>query len=142
MRSLKRNKQKMYYSTYSNSIPVYERDENGEIIFINVGGELLSVETGETETGYSLPVEFKANISSSKGDASQELFGINLDYTKTISTTDMSLPISETSRIWLETVPRFNDDGTVDIDSADYSVAQVARSLNSIMYAVKKLQNG
>lgn len=143
MRSLKRNKQKMYYSTYSNSIPVYQLDENGKLMYTDIGGGVLKpIETGETIAGYSLPVKFKANISASKGDASQELFGINLDYTKTISTTDMSLPISETSRIWLETVPRFNDDGTVDIDSADYSVAQVARSLNSIMYAVKKLQNG
>lgn len=112
-------------------------------MFTDVGGGVLKpIETGENIAGYSLPIEFKANISASKGDANQELFGINLDYTKTISTTDMDLPISETSRIWLETVPRFNDDGTVDIDSADYAVAQVARSLNSVLYAVKKLQNG
>lgn len=132
----------MYYSTYSESAPVYERDENGDIVYINIGGEQVPIETGEYESGYSLPLEFKANISPAKGNADQEVFGLNLDYTKSICVTDMSLPISETSKIWYETEPVIKTDGMVDIDSADYSVVQVARSLNSIMYAVKKLQNG
>lgn len=31
MRYLKKNKQKLYYSMYSNEIPVYETDEDGKI---------------------------------------------------------------------------------------------------------------
>jgi hypothetical protein len=143
MRSLNRNKQKMYYSTYSNSIPVYETDENGNIIYIDINGQQVPIETGDFTKGYSLPVEFKENISSAKGETENEVFGVNLDYTKTISTTDLTLPISETSKIWKETEPVIKADGTVDIDSADYSVVAIGTSLNSVLYAVKKLpRNG
>lgn len=51
----------------------------------------------------------------------------------------MTLSISETSLIWYETEPRYNADGTVDSNSADYSVVTIARSLNNVVYAIKKL---
>lgn len=143
MRLLDRNKQKMYYSTYSNSIPVYQTDADGNIEYTSVDGQLVPIDTGETTKGYSLPVEFKENISSAKGESENEVFGVNLDYTKTISTTDITLPITETSKIWKETTPVIKADGTVDIDSADYSVVAIGKSLNSVLYAIKKLpKNG
>ena len=64
---------------------------------------------------------------------------MSLDYTKTISTCDMTLPISETSVIWFESEVKYNTDGTVDSSSADYSVVAIARSLNNVVYAIKKL---
>lgn len=143
MRSLERNKQKMYYSTYSNSITVYEKDENGNIIYIDIDGQQVPVETGDVTKAYSLPIEFKENVSSAKGESENEVFGVNLDYTKVISTTDLTLPISETSKIWKETEPVIKADDTVDIDSADYSVVAIGKSLNSVLYAIKKLpKNG
>ena len=39
MRSLKKNKQKLYYSLYSEEIPVYERDGDGNIKYIEVDGK-------------------------------------------------------------------------------------------------------
>lgn len=124
MRSLKRNQQKLYYATYDNRIPLY--DENHDF-------------TGEYTTGYSKPVVFYANISPARGDSSDEVFGKSLDYTKSIVTCQKDLPIDEYSRIWMETEPVVNEDGTADGDSADYAVVQVARSLNSVSYAVKRL---
>lgn len=64
---------------------------------------------------------------------------MSLDYTKTMSTSDMTLPISETSLIWFETEPQYNEDETVDSSSADYAVVAEARSLNNVVYAIKKL---
>lgn len=139
MRSLKKNKQNLWYSTYADQITIYQRDENGNIKYFDDGeGNLIPIEI-ETKAGYNNPVSFYANISAAKGTSDSEVFGVSLDYTKTISTCDMTLPISETSLIWYETEPRYNADGTVDSSSADYAVAAIARSLNNVVYAIKKL---
>lgn len=141
MRSLKKNKQKLWYSTYADQITIYERDENGEIIYDEIDGELIPQIKSE-RAGYNNPVSFYANISAAKGTSDSEVFGVSLDYTKTISTSDMTLPISETSLIWFETEPKYNADGTVDSSSADYSVVAVAKSLNNVVYAIKKRAKG
>ncbi|HIW82637.1 MAG TPA: hypothetical protein H9742_14145 [Candidatus Acetatifactor stercoripullorum] len=138
MRSLKKNMQKLHYSLYSKQIMIYEKDENGNIIYDEIDGEVLPRIIAE-RAGYSEPVSFYANISAANGTSDSEVFGVSLDYTKTISTSDMTLPISETSLIWFETEPTYNDDGTVNEASADYSVVAVARSLNNVVYAIKKL---
>lgn len=137
MRSLKKNQQKLWYSTYADQITIYKRDENGEIIYDEIDGERLLRIIAE-RAGYNNPVSFYANISAAKGTSDSEVFGVSLDYTKTISTTDLTLPITETSLIWYETEPRYNADGTVDSNSADYSVVAIARSLNNVVYALKK----
>lgn len=142
MRSLKKNQQNLWYSTYADQITIYERDENGNIKYFDDGeGNLIPIEKA-TKAGYNNPVSFYANISAAKGSSDSEVFGVSLDYTKTISTCDMSLPISETSLLWFETEPRYNADGTVDSSSADYAVAAIARSLNNVVYAIKKLAKG
>ena len=138
MRNLKKNQQRLQYATYLNQITIYERDENGEIIYDEIDGELIPRIKSE-QAGYNSPVSFYANISAAKGTSDSEVFGVSLDYTKTISTSDMTLPISETSLIWFETEPRYNEDGAVDSSSADYAVVAVARSLNNVVYAIKKL---
>lgn len=128
MRSCKKNKQKIYYSLYGSKVPIL--DENGD-------------PTGDFETGYSMPVSFFANISAGKGTAEDEVFGKGIDFTRAISSTNMELPIDEFSRLWFETEPKLNEDGTVDGDSADYTVAAtVARSRNSLMIAIKKRNKG
>lgn len=124
MRSQKRNQQCLYYATYNNKIP--EVDENGDF-------------TGNYITGYSKPVIFYANLSAGKGASSQDAFGKDCDFTRSITTTDMDLQVDEFSLIWFETKPVLLPDGTADPDSADYTVAApVARSLNSLMIAIKK----
>ena len=138
MRSLKKNQQKLWYSTSSGQISIYDRDNDGEIIFDEIEGE-KNPRIKSEQAGYNSPVSFYANISAAKGTSDSEVFGVSLDYTKTISTSDMTLPISETSLIWFETEPTYNEDGTVDSSSADYSVVAVAKSLNNVVYAIKKL---
>lgn len=137
MRSLKKNKQKLWYSNNVDKVTIYKKDEDGNIVYEDIDGELIPVIIAE-KAGYSEPKEFYANISAGKGTAQEEVFGVSLDYTKTISTSDMGLPISETSLIWFETEPTFNADGTVDEASADYSMVGIAKSLNNVVYALKK----
>ena len=137
MRSLKKNKQKLRYSTYADQITEYYTDSGGNIIYDEIDGEQIPRIKNE-RAGYSNPVLFYANISAGKGTAQEEVFGVSLDYTKTIFTSDMNLPISETSLIWFETEPTYNADGTVNEASADYSVVGIAKSLNNVVYALKK----
>lgn len=142
MRSLKKNQQPLHYATYSEEIKVYKRDENGNIEYVEIDGEQCPIELG-TVAGYNKPVLFYANISAGKGDAQADVFGSNVDYTRTISTTDMTCPIDELSLIWIENEPQYNADGTVNPDSADYKVAAYpAKSLNNIVIAIKKLPKG
>lgn len=134
--------QGLYYSLYAGQITIYDRDKNGEIIYDEIDGEKFPRVLSE-QAGYNNPVYFDANVSSGKGSAQEAVFGSDVDYTRTISTTDLSLPIDELSLIWIETEPRCHEDGSVDTDSADYKVAaKPARGLNSLVIAIKALTKG
>ena len=123
MRSLKKNQRKLWYSLYQEKIPIV--DENGD-------------ETGDYTTGYSPPVLFYANLSAGKGSVQKEVFGIDVDFTRSISTTDIGLPITETSLVWYETEPVLLDNGAADPKSADYEVAaRPADGLNELVIALK-----
>lgn len=120
MRNLKKNETKLWYSNYGKGNPIL--DENGD-------------ETGDHDSGYGSPVSFFATLSASKGNAYADVFGTNLDYTRTLSTVQ-KLPITEESLIW-KSEPILNADGTVDKESADYTVAGIADGLNELVVALK-----
>lgn len=126
MRLLKRNQQELFYAKYICKTPILDNN---------------NLETGDYETSYSAPVSFYANISAGKGSSQGEVFGKEIDFTRIICTTDTTCPINEHSLIWIETEPILKPDGTADPDSADYTVStRPARSLNSIMIAIKQRQ--
>ena len=129
MRNLKINQRKLWYATYRDKVPIV--DENGD-------------ETGDFTVGYSPPVEFYASLSAGKGTAQREVFGTDIDFTRTISTTELSLPIKETCLVWYETVPVLLPDGSADPDSADYEIAaHPADGLNVLVIALKaRKKNG
>lgn len=140
MRTAAKNKQKMYYSLYTGDAPVYETDAYGNIVYIEVDGERIPVETGELKKGYSTPTEFYGNITMSGGESEAVEFGVNLaEYEAVLLLAKDSLPIDETSLIWLDTVPVIYADGTPDSLSADYTVIKVSPSLNFVRYVLKKV---
>lgn len=120
MRNLKRNTRKLWYSNYTENVPIL--DENGD-------------ETGDYDNGYSPPAFFYASLSASRGNAYADMFGTNLNYTRTASTVE-NLPIKEESIVWVSE-PVLNTDGTVDKDSADYTVAGIADGINGLVIALK-----
>ena len=126
MRSLNRNKQKIYYSLYSSKTPIL--DEYGN-------------QTGEYETTYATPVALDINVSAARGTSDVEQFGINLNYTKSMVTNDLTCPIDETSRLWVNKYPFVLDDNNnvVSITPHNYVVVSVAKSINSITYAIKEV---
>lgn len=129
MRNLKKNQRKMYYALFDKMIQ--QVDENGD-------------ETGDPVAHYSAPVMFEASLSSGKGSAQKEVFGADVDFTRSISTTNLGLPITETSLVWYETEPALMPDGSANPDSADYEVAAPpADGLNVLVIALKsRAKNG
>lgn len=131
MQGLKRNQKTLYYQTFSDSVPVYETDLDGNVRYDPVTKEPLI--TGDYTVGYADPVQFQANVSAAKSEAQFEPFGVNTDYDKVICyCSKKKLPIDELSRIFVDRKP---DDGL----TADYKVVKVARSLNSVLYAIKQI---
>lgn len=128
MRALQRNQQTLYYRLYGNVItPIETVDEWGN-----------TLETGEYSTGYGDPVKFKANVTPASGANITEQFG-NLDnYDKVIVTADMTCPIDEQSVLYIDKTP-IQDDVTGAWSAHNYVVRRVARSINSISIAVRKV---
>lgn len=138
---LKKPTKAILFAVYR-AVTIYQRDEDGNIVYIEVDGERIPVILGEV-AGYSEPKEFYANIAMSGGEAEAREYGMNIsDYEAVIVTTQMDLPLTETSIIWWDSEPQYNSDGTVDGDSACYSVLAVKPSLSSMKYLLKKLPKG
>ena len=116
MRTLERNKQLIYYSLYQDKVPLL--DEYGN-------------ETGEYEITYTLPAPLKINVSPPSGESVNLPFGNLEGYDKILVTNDLSLPIDEQSILWID-----------DLDTTkphNYEVKKVAKSLNTIQIAVRKV---
>lgn len=115
MRCLARNKQTLYYALYENSTEL--TDEYGNA-------------TGQLDNHYGSPIKVSMNISPARGTADVEQFGANLNYSKTLVTDDINCPIDEHSILWI---------GKETTEPHNYVVTQVARSLNSVTYAIKEV---
>lgn len=140
MRDLKKNTQKLYYATYKGDEKVYKTDKNGDIVYTDIDGEKIPVEIGEAPC-YSDPVEFRANITTSGGEGEARQFGVAVtDYEAVIVTMNKTLPIDELTLIWHENEPQYFPDGSLDNDSADYSVIAVRPTLNTVRYLLRKVQ--
>lgn len=133
MRMARVNKQKMHYALYGKEVPIYDYYTDNE-------GNKIPLDTGETKITYENPVEFFGNIALSGGESEAVEFGLNLaDYEAVLVMAKNTLPIDETSRIWHNTEPTYNEDGTVDELSADYTVVKVSPSLNVDKFVLKKV---
>ena len=136
MRCLNRNKQPFWYCLYKNKTAII--DEFGN-------------ETGEYIVTYHCPKRMEANISQATGLSMTEQFGNLENYDKVIVTEDMNCPIDEHSVLFIDKPPEFTSvlthtptavttvDDSVSVPAYDYTVARVAKSLNSISIAVRKV---
>lgn len=124
MRSLMRNKQKIYYALYDKK--EIQRDEYGN-------------ETGEPVLTYHDPVKYHINVSAARGTADVEQFGINLNYSKTMVTNDVNCPITETTRLWIGKEATVTENNVTTVTPHNYVVVSVARSINSVTYAIKEV---
>lgn len=118
MRCLNKNKQTIHYKNYIGKTQIV--DTNGN-------------RTGEYTLSYSDLIEAKMNVSASRGVASEEMFGIQTNYTKVLVTSDINCSMDEHSIVWIDKPT----DGP-----HDYVVVRKAKSLNSIAYAILEVSAG
>ena len=123
MRTLTRNKIRIFYANYYAKTPL--KDEYGNL-------------TGEYEVTYENPVVVMANVSAARGESTTRQFGEDVSYDRIIVLDDPAFPIAETSILWIDTPPEIAEDGTTETPH-DYIVKQVAPSLNSVSIAVSKV---
>lgn len=122
MRCLSRNKKEIAYCLYSGMTAI--EDTNGN-------------ETGEYTIAYAAPVYIRVNVSPATGIAATEQFG-NLDnYDKVIVTEDVNCPIDENAVLFVDKQYETDGDGH---PIYDYTVRRVARSLNSVSIAIRKVK--
>lgn len=115
MRSLQRNCRNLYYAIPLNSVPIL--DEYGN-------------DTLELETIYSNPELLRVNVSANVGQDSVDVFGSMTGYSRTVSYTGNSCPLTEGCRIWFG----------VDItEPNNYTVVKVADSKNGYLIALREV---
>ena len=145
MRCLKRNQQAFNYCLYAGKTSLI--DEYGN-------------DTGEQILTYSAPVTMYANISPATGQSNTEQFGNLENYDKVIVTDDLNCPIDENSVLFIDKEPEFTsvttyaevtntNNGqavttlvaqTVSVPAHNYIVRRVAKSLNSISIAIRRVE--
>ena len=138
MRCLNRNKQKFYYANYQGMSKIYS---DGKF-------------TGEYQLTYSEPTLAYGNISPARGDAYTSPFGItDTGIDKVIVLSNPAFPITETSVLWIDNAGLLSSNSEAIVGQAlvgqavvgagspayDYTVVRIARSLNSISIAIKKV---
>lgn len=121
MKLMRRNLTTVYYCLYLERIPIKDAD---------------GYETGEYRVGYGEPTLLMCSVSPATGYAQTEVFGDLESYDKALITDDMTCPIDEHTVLFVDKPPEF-DGGKPNYD---YTVRRVAKSLNTISYAISKVK--
>lgn len=118
------NTKKVWFSNFAESTEAV--DENGDY-------------TGEKTVSFGPVKMTRANLSPARGTFQEEIFGANLRYSKTMSTSKMDLGIDERTILWDEE-PDVDDNGLpVDPLTAKYRVAAIARGHYQVHYALRQM---
>lgn len=126
MRTLRKNKQTMYYSLYSTSTEVFDEEGTSvRTIIDEQTGEVLPVSVGTLKSVYSRPVEFKASITSNLNKLHIEAYGVDQSaiYSEIIVPKGY-VPLKIGAIIWRESPIQWEDE-TLRIplqSSSDYTV--------------------
>lgn len=121
MRLMQRNLKTIHYCLYEGMTEAVDED---------------GFKTGEKVENYSDPVELKCSVSPATGYAQTEIFGSLDSYDRVIITDDMKCPIDENTMLFVDKEPEYDDEKK---PLPDYKVRKVAKSLNSISYAISKV---
>lgn len=144
------NKQAMRFSLQGQTVTIYERDDDGNILYegyTDTEGNFIPYlddegnkipKVLEEKTGFSEPVDFKANISFSGGEAQSKEYGFDTADFDAILLTDKGMyPLKKGDLIWLDSKPTYTNDGLVDETSADFTIVGIKPALYSTKYMLK-----
>lgn len=142
MRTLRKNRQKMYYSLYKSSEPIYELDDDGNIKYMEIDGVQVPIEVGTTEPHYDTPVEFKANIHSELNEMHLKAYGVDQSSIYSEIVVDKGkLPLKIGAIVWRESEIIYEDDSKTipKQSSADYTVkGSMTEGLNEDYYLLQR----
>ena len=125
MRECVKNKQAMFYSLPTDeTVPIYQLDDEGNIIYEETGGELIALTNGE-HVKYAEPVGFSNGISGDLNSFDLQAFGVDDSngYAKMVYKNG-ALPLVKGAIIWKKSEIRYNGEN-VDETSADYMVKAI-----------------
>lgn len=143
---LKINMQSMKYALQGQTVTIYERDDDGNILYYtDSDGNPYLDDNGnkipkvlEEKIGFSEPVDFKASISFSGGEAQTKEYGFNTaDFDAVLLTDREKYPLQKGDLIWLNNEPTYTDEGLIDETTADFTVVGVKPALKSTKYMLK-----
>lgn len=140
MRTLQRNKRKLWYSLYEGeeTVYVYDADDNKIVDFVDSEGT-VHYKIKDVRPYYSTPIAFFGNIAFSGGESSDTEYGVDMSsYSAVLIVGKGLLPIDETSLIWYENEPKTD---TITVSDADYKVVKKNSSLNVDKYVLDKVVN-
>ena len=116
MRTVQRNKRPIWYALYNGVAEVVDEDGNY---------------TGEQEVSYSEPIQDRLNVSSGRGQAEIELFGVDNPFTRTAVTDDLTTPLTTDTIFWFEADP--------ETDPHNYRCTGVSKTINQVVIALAEL---
>jgi len=158
--ALRRNRQKMSYALPLEKVPIYERDQDGNILYegyedidgtfvyiYDSEGNKIPKDTGENKTVFSEPVGFKGYVGSQLEDAitrawgsdNSNNFAVLVISKNAIDENGNDLDFPKGTLIWRKYKPEIGIDGTIEPGSADYIVDGVLdEELNETSYYLRK----
>ena len=127
MKLLERNKQTIYYRNFVTSSVITALDEYGN-----------TLETGEINKVYTRIKSVNAYVKSAIGNSSTEPYGDFTDKQRTIYVAP-DTDIDEYAELWIGVDPETDADGNPTV-SPNFTVSGIARGLNHIRIAVRKVE--
>lgn len=116
MKSLKIQKQRIYYSNFLSNEDYIDEDGNY---------------TGEKIATYSSPNELFVSVGINSGRVSENAYGVNCELERVIISDDINCPINELSRIWI--------DNSIESKN-DFEVVSISKTKNFISYILRKVK--
>lgn len=142
MRQPRRDKQTMYYSLFNEAKTEYQTDDEGNIVYVEVDGELVPVEIGTLKPSYSTPVKFYSSISSNLNEMHIKSYGVDASsiYCRLCTNKKYIPELNIGTLIWRENEIEWEDaEQTIPkSSSADYTVVgKMKESLTEDFYLLK-----
>ena len=125
MRVPRKIKQPLIYALLKGKEPIYERDKDGNIVYIIRAGERIPKDTGEKRDIYSEPITFYNSISGQLTEDELQAFGTQNNAIAKMTYKRELYPFRTGTLVWKTSEVKYLDDGTPDPTSADYRVIGV-----------------